>query len=60
MLLATDFSEYSKKVVNYGFELKKRLGCDVDLVHIIDTHVARQHDRSTFARQCSGEDDRMG
>ena len=37
MMLATDFSEYSKKVVNYGFELKKRLGCDVELVHIIDT-----------------------
>jgi nucleotide-binding universal stress UspA family protein len=37
MMLATDFSEYSKKVVNYGFELKKRLGCDVDLVHVIDT-----------------------
>jgi len=37
MLLTTDFSEYSRKVVNYGFELKKRLGCDVELAHIIET-----------------------
>lgn len=36
MLVATDFSEDSKKVVRYAFELKELFGCDVDVLYAIE------------------------
>lgn len=37
MLVATDFSDHSKKVIDYAFDLKKQLGCALEMVHVIDT-----------------------
>ena len=36
ILVATDFSENSKKVVRYAIELKKTLNCDVDVLYVIE------------------------
>jgi nucleotide-binding universal stress UspA family protein len=37
ILVATDFSEHSRKVVNYAFELKKVLNATLYMLYVIDT-----------------------
>lgn len=36
ILVTTDFSAQSKKVVDYAFDLKRRLGCELDLLYVIE------------------------
>jgi nucleotide-binding universal stress UspA family protein len=36
LLVGTDFSAHSKKVVSYAFELKQFFGCDLYLLHAIE------------------------
>ena len=40
ILVTTDFSHGSKRAVNHAFDLKDRSGCDVYLVHAIETGAA--------------------
>jgi nucleotide-binding universal stress UspA family protein len=37
LLVATDFSEHSKKVVRYAFELKKLFGAKIYMLYVIET-----------------------
>jgi nucleotide-binding universal stress UspA family protein len=37
ILVATDFSEHSKKVVRYAFELQKAFGASIYLLYVIET-----------------------
>jgi nucleotide-binding universal stress UspA family protein len=37
ILVATDFSEHSRKVVRYAFELKKAFGATIYLMYVIET-----------------------
>jgi nucleotide-binding universal stress UspA family protein len=37
ILVATDFSEHSKKVVRYAFELRKAIGATIYLLYVIET-----------------------
>jgi len=42
ILVATDFSEHSKKVVQYAFELQKQLDATIYLLYVIETTKAIQ------------------
>jgi nucleotide-binding universal stress UspA family protein len=37
ILVATDFSEHSRKVMNYAFELKRLFGASIYMLHVIET-----------------------
>jgi nucleotide-binding universal stress UspA family protein len=37
ILVTTDFSEHSKRVVNYAFELKRAFGANIYLMYVIET-----------------------
>jgi nucleotide-binding universal stress UspA family protein len=37
ILVATDFSEHSKKIVNYAFDLKRIFGASIYMLYVIET-----------------------
>ena len=43
LLVGTDFSSHSKKIVDYAFELKKFFDCDLYLLHAIELTNAIRH-----------------
>jgi nucleotide-binding universal stress UspA family protein len=40
LLVTTDFSPYSKSVVDYAFQLKQMIGCEVFLLYVIELSAA--------------------
>jgi nucleotide-binding universal stress UspA family protein len=36
LLVATDFSEHSKKVVDYAFELKQQFDCEIYMLYVVE------------------------